>query len=433
MNAEYIGRVNQLSRIGCRTISWLAGARSHLLLSCLICSCVVTPFAAFGQVGIPVPMPRVDVPPPAISFAPWRQVDQTDEVTEFVEEFPSTVVTAYPENNVVPLRVFVPANVSGPIPIVLVLHYWGATDIRNERALAQELTRAHIATAVMTLPYHLARTPPGHRSGDMAIQPDPASLVSTMTQAVLDARRSLDFLDTRPEFDHSRVGIAGTSLGAVVAELAYAVDSRVTKATFILGGVNLAHIVWSSSLLVQQRDLLRRKGYTEEKLSEAIKSIEPLEYFSTRKPTSSFVIAGLYDTVIPKQSAEELIESLSSPKVLWLDTGHYGGIFVQRRLMREVGKYFQIEFRGATFAAPKNLYAPTIRLGVKVDTGNGFDIGVGLDLIKFDKRGDGFTSLFLTPRGPQLFVGKTIYPAVSVGVIGSTHSVGIGLLWSAVL
>jgi len=128
-----------------------------------------------------------------------------------------------------------------------------------------------------------------------------------------------------------------------------------------------------------------------------------------------------------------LIAWLTWPKVLWLDTGHYGGIFVQRRLMREVAKFFTQEFSGTSFVPPPKVYAPTIRLGLKVDTANGFDLGVGLDLLKFDKRGDTFMTLFVTPRGPQLFLGQNLSQGFSIGAIGTTTNAGVALLWSAVL
>ena len=384
--------------------------------------------------SVPVkPIPSVTHRPDPITFAPWREVGQTEDETEYLEEFPSPIQGDIASNNTVPLRIFLPVNSTGPIPVVLVLHYWGATDLKSERALAQELNRSNIAAAVMTLPYHLTRTPVGKKSGEVAIEPDPRSLVLTMTQAVLDTRRSIDFLQSRPEFDHSQMGLCGTSLGALVAAVTYGVDDRITHSTFVLGGVNLAHIVWSSSLLVRQRDVLRRRGFTEEKFSDAIQAIEPMKYLPGRSPGSSFVIGGLYDTVIPRQATDELISSLHTPKVLWLDTGHYGGIFVQRRLMREVSRYFTAEFHGQSFMAPKKLYAPTIRVGVKVDSGNGFDLGVGLDLLKFDKKGDQFSTLYLTPRGVQIFIGQTIASGLSFGIVGSTHRAGIGLMWSAVL
>jgi hypothetical protein len=316
---------------------------------------------------------------------------------------------------------------------VLIFHYWGATDIRLERTLAEELNRRGIAAAVITLPYHLARTPAGYRSGELAIQPDPDRLKATMIQSVLDARRALDFLESRPEIRHDQVGVAGTSLGALVSGLVSAIDTRVTHASFLLGGVDLAHILWTSSRVIPQRDVLRRRGVTEERLRAAFAEIEPRNYLEQHRPSSSFVIGGLFDTVVPRSSTEGLIQVLGTDKVLWIDTGHYGGIFVQRRLMREVATYFAGEFSGNGFTPPDRLYAPTIRLGFKIDTRRGLDLGIGLDLFKFDRRGDSFSTLFLTPRGPELFAGRRISQGISIGFVGSPRGLGGALLWSTVL
>lgn len=378
-------------------------------------------------------LPSIKEAPPSIQFAAWKEVDQTEAGTEYLAEYPSPLPSPFPVNNSVPLRVFLPANAPGPVPVVLVFHYWGASDLHNEEDLAADLNRANVAAAVMTLPYHLSRTPPGRYSGEIAMEPDPWQMEATMTQAVMDARRAIDFLETRQELDHTRLGVAGTSLGSLVAELVYAVDQRVTDAAFVLGGVDLAHIVWTSSLLVRQKDVLIRAGYTEDSIRSALKEIEPLQYLPSRRPVPSLVIGGSYDTVIKRRSTNELIATLTNPKVLWLDTGHYGGVFVQRRLMREVARFFIAEFAGKSFLPPPTIYAPTIRLGLKVDTGNGFDIGVGLDLLKFDKRGDTFMNLFVTPRGPELYLGRDITQGFSVGVIGSTHQSGLAVMWSAVL
>ncbi len=402
------------------------------VVGCLVAALIAMVSAAAQDIPLPE-IPSVAKRPAPIQFAPWREMDQTEEGTEYLEEFPSPVTSPFSPNNTVPLRIFMPVNPGTKIPVVLILHYWGATDLKNERAMAQELNRANIAAAVMTLPYHLTRTPTGHHSGDLAIEPDPRKMVLTMTQAVLDVRRSLDFLETRPEFDQTHVGLSGTSLGALVAELAFGVDDRISHVAFVLGGADIAHIVWTSSLLVRQRDALIRRGFTEEKLHQSIEVIEPLRYLPSRRSAPSLVIGGQYDTVINQQSTQELIACLTSPRVLWLDTGHYGGIFVQRRLMREVARFFQTEFTGSSFNAPERVYAPTIRIGVKVDSGNGFDLGVGLDLLKFDKKGDTFTTLFVTPRGPQLFLGRSIAQGFSLGAIASTRKSGVALLWSAVL
>jgi dienelactone hydrolase len=377
--------------------------------------------------------PQVLQAPPAISFADWKEVDRTNQSIEYTVSFPSAMQTPYPANNTVPLRILMPAQATGPVPVVIALHYWGTRDLKVERALAAELNRHNVAAVLITLPYHLSRTPPGFQSGELALEPDPELLIGMMNQSIWDVRRTLDWINSRSEFDHSKIGIEGSSLGAVVAVLAYAVDQRLLNATFVLGGVDIANIIWESSRTVREREMLRRKGFTEDRLRKALSPIEPLNYLKNRTTGSTFVVGANYDTVVPHGSTEKLIDALQKPKVLFVDTGHYGGVFVQRRLLREVGNFFGTDFGGKEFVPPTRIYAPTLRLGGVVNTISGFDLVAGLDLFKFDHRGDGFASILISPRGPELFVGRRIDSRISFGGIATRRRLGVGLFWSTVL
>jgi hypothetical protein len=189
--------------------------------------------------------------------------------------FPSPIVTEDESNNTVYARVRLPKNRQGPVPVVIVLHYLGAVDLKVESSLAEELSRKGVASVMLTLPYHLARRPPGQSSAEYVLRPDIPFLIRTVRQTVLDIRRAIDWIEVRPEFRTDRIAISGTSLGAVIASLAYSVDSRITTASFSLGGVDLAHILWRSTRTVLLRDALRRRGYTEARLREELESIEP--------------------------------------------------------------------------------------------------------------------------------------------------------------
>lgn len=393
-------------------------------ISAALCLCAIA-----GQAVAQLPTDA----PPTIKFNDWREVSRIESATEYFVSFPSPLPSGFPNNDTVPLRVFVPDEAPTPCAVVLLTHYWGATDLKAEVSLAEDLARRGIATAILTLPYHIGRTPPGHRSGDLAIEPDPARLTKTMLQSVQDARRAVDFLASRPEFRTDQLGLAGTSLGALVAALTYAVEPRITHVAFLVGGADIAHIIWNSSRVVIQRDALRRKGYTQTRLRSALQIIEPLTYLPRSTSGTALVIGAKFDTVIPVEDTRALIDGLPGAKTLWLDTGHYGGVFVQRKILNEVARFFSQEFSGRAYVTPKKLVAPTVRLGLKLDAPFGPDLVAGVDLLKFDVRGDGFTSLFITPRGLQLFIGGKVSQAVSLGITGTVKGVGVGILWSTVL
>jgi dienelactone hydrolase len=388
-----------------------------------------------GLTGLATAQPALDLRGalPKITFESWHEAGDSDRWTEYSLEFPSAMVSASPENNTVPLRVFIPRGKDGPFPSVVILHYWGAKDIRVERSLADRLAERGIASIIMTLPYHLGRTPAGYRSGELAIQPDPEKLRFTMAQAAVDVKRTVDFIETRPEFDASRIGISGTSLGALISALAFGVDSRLTHGAFILGGADLAEILWSSSLVVDAREALRKRGFTFERLRAELTDVEPLTYLPARRESPAFVIGGKYDTIMPPASTQALIEAFDKPKTLWLETGHYGGIFVQSRILKEVTNFFETEFSGKDYVPPTRVFVPTLRIGVQASAPGGFDIGVGIDLWKSRGAAGLMGTAMLTPRGPQLFLGAPISNGLSFGVVGGTNRIGIGLLWSRVL
>jgi hypothetical protein len=201
----------------------------------------------------------------------------------------------------------------------------------------------------------------------------------------------------------------------------------------MLGGADLAHILWNSSRVVQVREALRKKGYTESRLRDELQDVEPLRFLPARGDKPAFVIGGKFDTVLPPADTQKLIDALGAPPTLWLETGHYGGVFIQRRVLRLVSQFFAGQFFGRAFEPPKSVYAPTIRIVLQANTESSFQVGLGLDLWRSNARGDFFSTAIATPRGPQLFLGARLDKGLSIGAFASLKKVSPGLMWSFVL
>lgn len=359
-------------------------------------------------------------------------MDSGEFSQEFELDFPSPIVSGAPNNDNVKLTIIVPPDQTRPIPAVLILHYWGASDLRIERSMASELTKRGIGSVIMTLPYHLSRTPPGYRSGELAIQPDPSTMRNVMLQSVLDARRAIDWMSEWPAFDKQKLGVTGTSLGAIVASLTFAVEPRLKSAGFVLGGADLAHILWNSSRVVEAREVLRKKGFTEERMREALKPIEPLNFLNRSDPRQSLVVGAVHDTVVPAVDTQKLIDALYHPHTIWLDTGHYGGAIAERRIFRSTAQFFLASLNERIFEEPKRLIAPTIRIGFQVNAAQGLQVVAGIDVWRSNTRGDFFASALLTPRGGQGFLGARVTREVSLGIVLLPKKPTVGLFWSQV-
>ncbi len=371
--------------------------------------------------------------PSKITFDEPKVVGQTEFAQESQVTFPSAQASAFPENDSVRLRIFTPFEGNGPFPCVVLLNFLGAADSALEIEVANELAQEGIASVIMPLPYHLSRTPSGRRSGELAIVPDPAILRETMRQSVFDVRRTVDFISEKPEFDKSRIGLSGTSLGAIVTALVYAIEPRVTCASFNLGGVDLAHTLWSSSIVVAQREELRRKGFTEEKLREALAEIEPLNYLKKEDMRPTYVVVARHDTIIPERSSRELVEAMGNPQILTIETGHYGGFIIQRRLVRTIARFFSLNFRNQKFLAPAKFYSPTIRLGLDLNPETGLQVAAGLDFWRSNPQASTFGSLLVTPRGLSAFLGWTLSQNFAVGFRILPSRTTVGAFWSVVL
>ncbi|MCS6918188.1 MAG: alpha/beta hydrolase family protein, partial [Fimbriimonadales bacterium] len=352
---------------------------------------------------------------------------------EYRVEFPSAYASRYPANNTVHAWWLVPTNGGGRYPAVVLLHSLGIRRPELEMGLARELVRHGIAVFLMTLPYHMNRTPPGHGSGDMILTGDIPLLREAAIQATWDVRRAFDWLQRQPETDPDRIALVGISLGAILGATALAPEPRVHSAVLILGGADLAHVLWDSILAIRARARLRREGYTLERLREELAPVEPLNLLSLEHGAKTFVIGARFDIVVPTEDTEKLIRALGNPKVFWLNTGHFGGGLVQRPLFRMVRQYLQARFEGQTPANTPTILAPTLRIGAIYSAGRDFRLALGTDFWRSDKNGSLFVSGILTPRGGSLFVGARLRLGFSAGVEITPKRAYGAIFWHFVL
>lgn len=386
------------------------------------------------------PLESVDRPPfdlaapvAPVTFDAWRFIQRTDQLLEYVQTFPSPLPTGDAVNDRVTVRAFLPGDRPGPYPTIVLLHYLGAGDDRFERRAAARLARRGFASVLVHLPYHLERTPAGRRSGELAVVPDVARLRMTLAQSVLDVRRTLDWIQTRPEFQSREIGIAGVSLGAIIAAGVAGTDPRVNPCAFLLGGIDVAHLLWNSSRVSAQRDALRGQGWTEERVSGVLRDVEPATYLRPQPGRLSLVLRAQFDTVVPSRCTETLITALGDPSVVTLATGHFGGVFAEGPVLNEVGEFFTAAFRGQRREGPGRLSAPTLRFAIQGTAGRGVDAAIGFDLWRSNARRDIFVPLFLTPRGLRLTPSVNLGGGFSAGISLDRQGLSPSVTWSVVL
>ena len=135
------------------------------------------------------------------------------------------------------------------------------------------------------------------RSDATPIDPGTVEYLEYMTGRIIDLRRGLDYLESRPEIDKSRLGFVGPSAGAQIGLILAAVENRYRGVVLI--GVGLG-----------------RRGSIQPSADSA--------NFAPHILAPKLIVQGLYDEdTALRTAAEPLIKLLSEPKeVFTYEGGH---------------------------------------------------------------------------------------------------------------
>src|SRR5262249_31566652 len=106
--------------------------------------------------------------------------------------------------------------------------------------ISVNLTRQGYATISLDAQYRGERARPD-RSGDL--KPDSYTFRDAWIQTVIDLRRAVDYLESRPDIERGKIGYLGFSMGAMLGSVLGGVEARLC--CFLLavpggGFVNLA-------------------------------------------------------------------------------------------------------------------------------------------------------------------------------------------------
>lgn len=149
-----------------------------------------------------------------------------------------------------------------------------------------------------------------------AVRHNPAQLASTMRQTVLDVRRGLDFLATRPECDPHRLGFIGFSFGAITGTFAAASDARIRSTVLLSDGAGFKYWLTRPGIIFTGREIGNRKLY-----ASALKTLAP--YFPERwvgliAPRPVLMVNGTKDDLIPIPVAQTVQRAAGkNSAVMW--------------------------------------------------------------------------------------------------------------------
>ena len=349
----------------------------------------------------------------SVTVTPYKKFG---EIAVSQVTFPSPVTTPYSVNNTVTGFLFLPAT-HGPYPAVLVEHEWLPTTLDNEFRMCRRIAEGGMAAFLIIQPYSYNRRPMPRIPDVELLSADVPQMVSAVHQAVLDARRALDWLSSRPDIDPNRMGVAGISLGGIFAPLIAGVDHRAKVLVTIVGGVDVSDIVFDSPITYGLRPGFLYRGVTYDSIKQEMAPVEPANWLHGFDPRNALLFNGRYDVFISPKQAHHLSEALGGAPIVWINTGHYGTVFAEKEIEDSGIRFLRSRFGldQAPYSPPATLPAPTIKIGLLVGGHEGVSPAIAYQVINLDQAGRGSIDGQLTLHGLSLAPSFSLDESNSLG------------------
>lgn len=235
--------------------------------------------------------------------------------------FASAVTTPHPENNTVHARFF-QADDDSRRRAVVVLPQWNA-DREGHVGLCRLFGRFGVSSLRLSLPYHDQRMPPELTRADYIVSSNIGRTIQVCRQAVLDARRAVQWLHAQ---GYERVGIIGTSLGSCLSMLTAAHEPLVRAAAFNHCSPWFADVVWDGLSTEHVRRGLDGR-ITLDELRTFWLPISPFPFIEKLRGRRIFVVYARYDLSFPLELSKRFVDELGTRGVdherFVLPCGHY--------------------------------------------------------------------------------------------------------------
>lgn len=131
-----------------------------------------------------------------------------------------------------------------------------------------------------------------------------------ISQTVFDLRRAIDFIETRKEIDHNRIGYFGISLGGITGTVFCGVDKRVKVPVMVLAGGQMNLMFGTDALSSDTQDYLS--------------IIEPMNFVKQIAPRPLLMVNAENDEIVLPLMSKLLYKKAESPKnIIWYPAKHH--------------------------------------------------------------------------------------------------------------
>jgi dienelactone hydrolase len=211
---------------------------------------------------------------------------------------------------------FPPGEHSGPC----VIYMHGLMRSKEDAAgLVGTLAGEGIGLLAIDAPYHGARSQ-GTAELEHVVE-DPPAMAAMVRQTVIDLRRGLDLLASRPECDPHRLGFIGFSYGALTGAMLSGADTRVHSTVLLSGGAGWGTILSRAQAVDFPGDT--EGAPVDQSQLSALTPFALQTWVARIAPRPVLIANGLHDEVIPRASQQAFRDAAGEgSELIWWDGGH---------------------------------------------------------------------------------------------------------------
>jgi cephalosporin-C deacetylase-like acetyl esterase len=175
------------------------------------------------------------------------------------------------------------------------------------------------------------------------LSPDIPRTLEGVRQTVLDVRRAVAWLESRPEVDRRRLGILGTSLGSFMSGLTAEMEPKLHRVALLLSGGGFVEAFYDHPLAKPYREPFEKLGGTKQMVARMLAPVDPLTYADRLKQHDLLMIAASRDDIVPPKMARWLWEASGKQRIVWYDATHVGSAVYFLPAMAEVLRHFKAD------------------------------------------------------------------------------------------
>jgi hypothetical protein len=253
----------------------------------------------------------------------WFAVSPAEDYSldESILTFSSAIESPWPANNRVYGQLF-PVRKGGPA--VIVLAQWNAR-WEEQQSVCRWLNRLGITAIKVSMPYHDRRAIPGHPRADHLVGSNIGLTLQANRQAVLDARRTVRWLEQQ---GYGPLGILGTSIGSCIGFNTMCHEPALRAGAFLHVSTYFGEVVANGLTTANVWESLQQE-ITAEEATRYWSPISPYPYIAKMRGGGKKMLAitARYDpTFWPEFTNEFLREALEQGvaiEAMSLRCGHY--------------------------------------------------------------------------------------------------------------